>query len=87
MQCANDLGIDLGPIVKCWKTKEGQLELKKYGQMTHNLRPTVSFIPTIVIDQSQQGQVEILKNFLRFMCKSILSKEEEEDASVVCSNV
>jgi interferon gamma-inducible protein 30 len=75
-KCASELGIDITPIAKCWGSKEGQLLLKRYGEMTHALRPEVSFIPTIAIDKSQRGQPEILKSVFYYLCTHILVEEK-----------
>ncbi|CAG0915333.1 unnamed protein product [Notodromas monacha] len=37
-------------IQACSKGKQGNQLLAKYGEMTHNLRPKIDFIPTIVIN-------------------------------------
>jgi len=81
-KCATELGIDIAPISNCWNSKEGKLLLKKYGDMTHALRPEVSFIPTITIDKSQRGQPEILKNFFVYMCTYVLAEERP----AICDN-
>jgi len=49
-QCAKELGVDWGPIEKCWKGTVGPELLKSHGEQTHSLRPAVSFIPTVVIN-------------------------------------
>ncbi len=39
------------------------------GRETKALRPKVSFIPTIELDRSQENQKDILKNFVRELCR------------------
>lgn len=49
-QCAQEKGINWDPILACLKGTEGPLLLKRHGEVTQALRPSVSFIPTIRID-------------------------------------
>ena len=44
--------------------------LAKYGEATNNLKPAVNFIPTVVVDGSQDNQKGLLKNLLKFVCKA-----------------
>lgn len=46
-RCANTVGIAWEEVEKCVEGKEGHGLLAKFGDMTHNLQPRVSFIPTI----------------------------------------
>ena len=46
-RCANTVGISWEEVEKCVEGKEGHGLLAKFGDMTHNLQPRVSFIPTI----------------------------------------
>ncbi len=57
-------------IRRCTSGREGQDLLAAAGRDTHALRPKVSFIPTIVIDGSQDNQKGILKNFTRELCRA-----------------
>lgn len=43
--------------------------LKMHGELTHALRPAVSFIPTITLNGSQGRQASILKDLLQEVCK------------------
>lgn len=45
--------------------------LKMHGEITHALKPSVSFIPTITLNGSQGRQASILKNLLGEVCKVI----------------
>lgn len=40
-----------------------------HGEITHALKPSVSFIPTITLNGSQGRQASILKNLLEEVCK------------------
>jgi len=42
--------------------------LKAYGEETHSLSPSVTFIPTVVLDKNQGHQKDILKNLLKEVC-------------------
>ena len=55
-------------IEECSNGKEGSDLLKAYGEATHNLNPSVTFIPTIVLNKSQDKQQNILKNLLKEVC-------------------
>lgn len=43
--------------------------LKMHGEITHALRPMVTFIPTITLNGSQGRQASILKDLLSEVCK------------------
>lgn len=43
--------------------------LKMHGELTHALRPSVTFIPTITLNGSQGRQASILKDLLHEVCK------------------
>lgn len=43
--------------------------LKMHGEITHALKPSVSFIPTITLNGSQGRQASILKDLLEEVCK------------------
>ena len=47
-RCANTVGISWEEVEKCVEGKEGHGLLAKFGDMTHNLQPRVSFIPKIL---------------------------------------
>jgi len=61
-------------IAGCMKDGRGHKYLYEYGLMTQALSPSVSFIPTIVINKSQGGQAEILKDFKGFVCRQLKKK-------------
>lgn len=48
--CAEKLHIDVEPILSCARTARGSELLAKYGIMTHGLKPSVNFIPTVTLD-------------------------------------
>lgn len=73
--CANDMGIDYQPILKCYN-KKGKDLLAAYGEITEQNRKQISFIPTISLDQNFSNQPAILKNLLKQVC--LLLKELPE---------
>ena len=56
-------------IRRCASGREGQDLLAAAGRDTQALRPKVSFIPTITLEGSQENQKDMLKNFLRELCR------------------
>lgn len=68
-QCTKANNIDAEQIQKCFDSPHGAELLKMHGELTHALRPLVSFIPTITLDGSQGRQASILKDLLTEVCK------------------
>ena len=68
-QCADELGIDWEPVRSCAQSTEGERLLAQMGDLTHALRPKVSFIPTIQVNGDQGAQKNILKNLLLELCR------------------
>ncbi|XP_031826469.1 gamma-interferon-inducible lysosomal thiol reductase-like protein [Nomia melanderi] len=66
--CAQKMNIDYNKIFKCFTEEKGKELLAKYGEQTNSLIPTVSFIPTILLDGSSDYQARILKNLLQEVC-------------------
>ncbi|XP_020283928.1 gamma-interferon-inducible lysosomal thiol reductase-like isoform X2 [Pseudomyrmex gracilis] len=66
--CAERITVDLESITKCSETNRGKELLAKYGEMTHSLVPSVSFIPTITLDGNSDHQARILKNLMKEVC-------------------
>lgn len=66
--CAKEIGATWDVINQCSISQEGSELLKQYGEETHNLNPSVSFIPTITLDNSQGDQKDILKDLLKEVC-------------------
>ena len=69
-QCAAEVGANGDEIEECSNNKEGSELLKNYGVETHSLQPTVTFIPTVVLNKSQGYQKDILKNLLKEVCSA-----------------
>ncbi|XP_041564829.1 uncharacterized protein LOC108148487 isoform X9 [Drosophila elegans] len=70
-------------IQNCFDSDHGVELLKRNGEATHALRPSVTFIPTITIDGSQGRQASILKDLFSEVCKAA---GESEEAKSVCIN-
>ncbi|XP_042884447.1 gamma-interferon-inducible lysosomal thiol reductase-like isoform X3 [Penaeus japonicus] len=68
-KCVEKHGENWGSISSCVSSDKGISILKHMGQMTHRLKPEVSFIPTITIDGSQEDQKHILQDFHKVLCK------------------
>ncbi|KAK0073121.1 hypothetical protein PV325_010256 [Microctonus aethiopoides] len=60
-------------VNNCAISSQGDELLVKYGDKTHSLEPSVSFIPTIVINQpySKKSQQEIRNNFKLAICDNL----------------
>jgi len=82
-KCASNFKtVHYSAIHECFVDGRGHLYHYQFGINTSNLRPPVSFIPTIVINKSQDGQAEILRNFRGFLCR--LLKKRLESPPVGC---
>jgi len=66
--CTNEVGADWETMQKCATTNEGSELLKMHGEDTHNLNPSVTFIPTILLNNSQRIQKDILKDLKKEVC-------------------
>ncbi|KRG00338.1 uncharacterized protein Dwil_GK27207 [Drosophila willistoni] len=76
LRCAEECGLeDKDRIQKCVDSSQGTALLKLNGEVTHALRPSITFIPTITIDGSQGRQPSILKNLLSEVCKAAGSSD------------
>jgi len=66
--CASEAGADWNTIQQCASSKEGSELLKLHGEDTHSLSPSVTFIPTIVLNDNQGIQKNILKDLKKEVC-------------------
>ncbi|XP_075149823.1 gamma-interferon-inducible lysosomal thiol reductase-like protein isoform X2 [Haematobia irritans] len=79
-KCAKQHNIDnVDLIQKCYDSSHGSELLKLNGDLTHALRPPVTFIPTITLDGSQGKQALILKNLLAEICKIAGDNDKAEE--------
>jgi len=72
--CASEVGADWNTIQQCATSMEGSQLLKMHGEDTHDLSPSVSFIPTIVLNDSQGIQKNILKDLKKEVCNVYFEK-------------
>ncbi|CAL4072943.1 unnamed protein product [Meganyctiphanes norvegica] len=66
--CVEKFGVAWSDVERCVKSKKGDEILRHMGELTHSLKPQVSFIPTITIDGSQDDQRLILRSFQKVLC-------------------
>lgn len=79
-QCAKQHNIDnVDLIQKCFDSSHGSELLKLNGDLTHALRPSITFIPTITLDGYQGKQALILKNLLAEICKIAGDNEKADE--------
>ncbi|XP_050314057.1 GILT-like protein 1 [Anthonomus grandis grandis] len=78
-RCGKEQKLDFTPIRKCATEQAGSILLKKYGERTHALNPKARFIPTILMNDSQNydTQAIILKDLLKAVCKVFHNKPKE----------
>lgn len=57
--CAEKLNVEWEPIYRCATGHDGDLLLKHNGQLTAELYPRVTFIPTVLLDDVSCYQQEI----------------------------
>ncbi|XP_037775232.1 gamma-interferon-inducible lysosomal thiol reductase-like isoform X1 [Penaeus monodon] len=68
-KCVEKHGEKWASISSCVTSDKGTSILKHMGDMTHRLKPEVTFIPTITINGSQEDQKHILLDFHKVLCK------------------
>ncbi len=68
-RCAKELNFDWSPVQRCVSGRQGEELLVAAGDSTLALRPKASFIPTVLLNDSQEDQKAILKNLLREVCR------------------
>ncbi|XP_039287470.1 gamma-interferon-inducible lysosomal thiol reductase isoform X2 [Nilaparvata lugens] len=77
-KCARKYKVNLSQIKSCWKGKEGDALLAKYGDRTHNFRPIIRFVPTIVFNGvfDRPSHEQALINLPKVVCKRLQKKPE-----------
>lgn len=72
--CARSSDYDWTAMVSCSESEEmiGVMEL--YGNMTEALQPSLTFVPTITMDGSQDNQLQLRKNLLPTLCSHFREK-------------
>ncbi|XP_015118821.1 gamma-interferon-inducible lysosomal thiol reductase [Diachasma alloeum] len=86
-QCAETAGLSEETrkiIDDCIKSETGDALLAAYGDKTHDLKPSLAFVPTIVLDgvYSQENQTAAVSDFKKLICSRIPS----ESKPATCSN-
>ena len=82
-QCASEAGTDWNTIQQCASSKEGSELLKLHGEDTHSLSPSVTFIPTIVLNDNQGIQKNILKDLKKEVCNLYFANTVSYDQSLL----
>ncbi|XP_045137136.1 gamma-interferon-inducible lysosomal thiol reductase-like isoform X2 [Portunus trituberculatus] len=67
--CVEKFGEDWSKVAQCVESDKGASILKHMGDMTHSLRPKVSFIPTVEIDGSLSEQTQIQQDLHKVLCR------------------
>ncbi|KAJ8913188.1 hypothetical protein NQ315_009025 [Exocentrus adspersus] len=78
-KCAHDVDVDFSPVIECARNTKGSQLLKRYGERTNSLKPAVSFIPTIELNNSQNivSQTAILKDLSQSVCQIFKDKPKQ----------
>ncbi|KAF7384664.1 hypothetical protein HZH68_014276 [Vespula germanica] len=74
--CAQKMNVDFNVILKCYSGAKGKELLARYGERTSALKPRISFIPTISLNNSVKDQAKILRNLLQEVCLLFKIKPE-----------
>ncbi|KAJ8973283.1 hypothetical protein NQ317_019549 [Molorchus minor] len=76
IKCGHELDIDSTPIIDCANNIKGSQLLKMYGELTDALSPSVQFIPTIELNNSQNvvPQTFVLKDLFKSVCQIFKNK-------------
>ncbi|GJQ74884.1 hypothetical protein Trydic_g21720 [Trypoxylus dichotomus] len=72
-QCAALNGVDWDSILQCFEDGTGDDLLARNGDRTHNITPTITFIPTIIFNDVYDSNLQsgALSDFLGTVCKLI----------------
>ncbi|XP_049768554.1 GILT-like protein 1 [Schistocerca cancellata] len=73
-ECATEQGIEWRPIADCAKTTTGSELLKVNGDKTNELNPTLTNVPTITLNGSQDDQSELRTNLWNEICDVLQPK-------------
>jgi len=68
-RCGAEHGVDISSILACGDGAEGPQLHAHAGQLTHKLRPKMTFVPTIELNGLQRNQRQILTNLKSKICK------------------
>lgn len=67
-RCARELSINWDSILECSQSKKGDMLLKRHGDKTLAVRPKITFIPTVHLDELIGNQAAILKDLFKEVC-------------------
>ena len=70
-------------IQQCFESKQGNELLKANGEQTHALRPKISFIPTVTLDNAQLNQADILRDLFTEVCKVMSGRGPKPNVCLV----
>ncbi|XP_044741637.1 GILT-like protein 2 [Chrysoperla carnea] len=78
--CAKQLYIDYHPIKHCAQSEKGSELLKKHGDQTQAVRPKITFIPTVTVDNSSDisSLPALLKDLFGEVCKQFKDIQPNE---------
>lgn len=74
LQCFDEHKVNpayLAPIQQCFEGPAGDQLLKANGELTHAIRPRISFIPTVTLDGALLNQADILRDLLTAVCTEL----------------
>ncbi|KAG0720505.1 Gamma-interferon-inducible lysosomal thiol reductase [Chionoecetes opilio] len=69
LKCVERFGEAWDSVERCVESEKGGSIMKHMGDMTHSLRPKVSFIPTVEIDGSLSEQSHIQQDLHKVLCR------------------
>ncbi|KAK4883208.1 hypothetical protein RN001_006527 [Aquatica leii] len=77
-KCASKLDVPAVDIMKCSQSRRGDQLLAKYGDQTHKVQPMITFVPTIIFNDSFDSDIQesSLKNFLETACDVLQNKPD-----------
>lgn len=68
-KCSKEVGIHFAKIIGCAKSKKGEELMKSHGTKTLGLKPKLTFVPTIAVDNSLDvSQEKILRKLRDVVC-------------------
>eukprot|EP00096_Caligus_rogercresseyi_P001701 TRINITY_DN1283_c0_g1_i2.p1 TRINITY_DN1283_c0_g1~~TRINITY_DN1283_c0_g1_i2.p1 ORF type:complete len:226 (-),score=42.14 TRINITY_DN1283_c0_g1_i2:35-712(-) len=68
--CARENNVNWAPIQKCSQNIEGQRLLAEAGEKTNALNPSLTFVPTVELNGSQNNQNALFTNLMEEVCKA-----------------
>ncbi|XP_037081202.1 GILT-like protein 1 [Pollicipes pollicipes] len=75
-ECARSTGLDWRELAVCAEGEDINVDMERYGNMTHSLRPRAIFIPTVTVDGSQEHQGEMFSQLIKFVCAAYQARAD-----------